>query len=105
MSSDPRERRAEARVTLAFLISAAAALVLAGVYIAGGQPQLEGIFLGLSLLALAFGFVTWGNHLMPAGPYTDDRHPLAPSGGEPGATGGEFDPGGVLSPREMPIPG
>jgi ubiquinol-cytochrome c reductase iron-sulfur subunit len=103
MSADRRERRAEVRVTIAFLISAAAALALAGVYIAGGQAQLEGTFLGVSLLALAFGFVTWGNHLMPAGPYTDDRHPLESPDEEQDATEDEFDPGGILSRRKMLI--
>jgi ubiquinol-cytochrome c reductase iron-sulfur subunit len=103
MSADRRERRAEVRVTIAFLISAAAALALAGVYIAGGQAQLEGTFLGVSLLALAFGFVTWGNHLMPAGPYTDDRHPLESPDKEQDATEDEFDPGGILSRRKMLI--
>ena len=75
-------------MTIAFLLSAVAALALAGVYVAGGQPQLEGVFLGLSLLALAFGFVTWGNHLMPSGPFEDSRHPLAPPDEEQEAVGG-----------------
>ena len=68
MSSNPQERRAEARVTVAFLISAAAALVLAGVYIAGGQPQLEGIFLGLSLR-----FVAADRRVPTARPCDDSR--------------------------------
>jgi ubiquinol-cytochrome c reductase iron-sulfur subunit len=103
MSPDRRERRAEVRVTIAFLVSAAAALALAGVYIAGGQAQLEGTFLGVSLVALAFGFVTWGNHLMPAGPFEDSRHPLTPPDEEQEATEDEFDPGGILSRRKVLI--
>jgi ubiquinol-cytochrome c reductase iron-sulfur subunit len=70
------ERRAERRVVVAFLLAAGAAVALAVVYWQGGQPQLEGVFLGISLGGLAFGFVTWANHLMGDVQVTGARHPL-----------------------------
>ena len=69
--------KAEARAAAAFLIVALAALALTVVYWRGGQPRVEGALLGLAFGALGYGFVTWASHLMPQGPYTEPRPPLA----------------------------
>jgi ubiquinol-cytochrome c reductase iron-sulfur subunit len=37
------------------------------VYLEGGQPQLEGALLALSLGGLAYGLVAWAKYLMPGG--------------------------------------
>ncbi|MEA2844257.1 MAG: ubiquinol-cytochrome c reductase iron-sulfur subunit, partial [Actinomycetota bacterium] len=68
------ERRAERRVAVSFLVCAASAVGLAVVYLRGGNPQLEGLLLGLALASIAVGFVMWANHLMPRGPFVDSRH-------------------------------
>ena len=95
------ERRAERRASAAFLVSAAAAVGLAVVYWRGGQPQLEGLFLGLSLLAMAFGFVTWANHLMPKGPFEGTRHEMASPAAERRAVEADFERGGTLTRRKL----
>ena len=60
-------------ITIAFLLSAAASLGLAGVYVAGGQPQAEGALLGISLGGLAVGFVRLAKHFLPHGPFVEER--------------------------------
>jgi ubiquinol-cytochrome c reductase iron-sulfur subunit len=92
-------RRAERRVVVAFASSAVAAAALAIVYWRGGQPQLEGLLLGVSLGALAFGFVTWANHLLTEGPVTGDRHPLPSPPAVEAAAEDAFERDGELTRR------
>jgi ubiquinol-cytochrome c reductase iron-sulfur subunit len=68
------ERFAERTSALAFLISAGAFIGLAAVYWRGGQPQAEGALLAMGFAGLAYGLVTWGNHLLPQGPFEEERH-------------------------------
>jgi ubiquinol-cytochrome c reductase iron-sulfur subunit len=72
--STGRERFAERTSALAFLLSTAAFLGLAVVYWRGGQPQAEGALLATGFAGLAYGLVTWGNHLLPPGPFEEERH-------------------------------
>lgn len=58
-----------------FALSACASLALTVVYLRGGQPQLEGILLGVALGGLAYGLVVWAKHLMPGGHEVQERHP------------------------------
>ena len=55
---DP-DRGATRAIGLAFGLSAAASLGLTVVYALGGQPQLEGILLGIALGGLGMGFALW----------------------------------------------
>jgi ubiquinol-cytochrome c reductase iron-sulfur subunit len=54
-------------------LSAAASIGLTVVYAFGGQPQLEGLLLGLSLGGLAAGLGLWAKHLLPSGPFVQER--------------------------------
>src|SRR5437868_13848691 len=74
MSDTRSERFAERTSALAFLLSAAAFVGLAIVYARGGQPQAEGALLATGFAGLAYGLVTWGNHLLPQGPFEEARH-------------------------------
>ena len=65
----------ERRVAVAFLASTVAALGLAGVYVAGGQPQAEGALLFVALGGLGVGAVQWAR-LIDDGPVVDDRGAL-----------------------------
>ena len=58
---------------LAFVFSALASLALVVVYVTGGQPQLEGILLGIGLGGLGIGLVAWARNLMPSGPFVQAR--------------------------------
>lgn len=70
------ERRTERAIAVALVISAVSALGLAAVYAAGGQVQWEGLLLGISLASLGWALAAWGKHLLPAGPFVQERHPL-----------------------------
>lgn len=71
-----RERGAIRAVGTAFAVSALASIGLFVVYALGGQPQVEGMLLGVALGGLALGFVVWGKVLMPAGPFVEEREPM-----------------------------
>lgn len=66
----------ERRIAVTLVVATLAALALAGVYIAGGQAQLEGALLGTSLGALGIAVVLWAKHLFPQEEVTDERPSL-----------------------------
>jgi ubiquinol-cytochrome c reductase iron-sulfur subunit len=61
----------------AFALSAAASIGLTVLYAMGGQPQLEGALIGVSLGSLAVAFVLWGKHLMPQSLFVEEREPMS----------------------------
>jgi ubiquinol-cytochrome c reductase iron-sulfur subunit len=71
-----RARRGERLTALAFGVSIVGAVGLAVVFWAGGQPQLEGLLLGLALGGLGVGLVVWARFFMPHGPVIEERKPL-----------------------------
>jgi ubiquinol-cytochrome c reductase iron-sulfur subunit len=92
-------------VTLAFLVTAAAAVGVTAVYWTGGDPQAEGALLGVAFLALGAGLVLWAHHLLPRGPYVEPRPDLQASSAEEEATDADFERGGVLTRRRMMVGG
>ena len=97
------ERRAERQITALFLLSSVCAIALAIVYLEGGQPQLEGLFLGLAFGGVACGMVIWGNRLLPQGPFVDNRHELRSSDAELEAAEEDVDPFGAVTRRKMVV--
>lgn len=73
----PPAATSERRIATAFGLSALAALGLAGVYVRGGQPQLEGALLAVSLGSLGVGMVLWARDLFPQEEAVAQRQPLA----------------------------
>lgn len=71
------EGRAERRAVSAFGVCTVAAIALGVVYWRGGQPQAEGALLGVAFAALCYGFISWARHLLPQGPFVQEREPLA----------------------------
>jgi ubiquinol-cytochrome c reductase iron-sulfur subunit len=69
----------ERRIAVALVTSAAAALALTLVYARGGQPQLEGALLGLSLGALGVAIVLWARYLFPEEEVVGERPTLESS--------------------------
>ena len=61
---------AERRIAVLLLLSTAAALGLAGVYIAGGQPQAEGARLGVALTGIGVALILWARGLSTEGEVT-----------------------------------
>lgn len=68
---------AERRIAVLLLMSTAAALGLAVVYIAGGQPQLEGALLGVSLTGIGVAVILWARGLSTEGTVIAERGPLS----------------------------
>lgn len=65
--------RGAKRIGVALGVSVAGSLGLFVVYLQGGQPQLEGALLFLSLGGICAALGLWAKHLMPAGEQTEER--------------------------------
>ncbi len=74
-------------------ITTLAALILAGVYLAGGQPQVEGLLLMIALGSLGLGFVVFARDLVPGSEQTAPRHPEPSSPTQRAATDAAFERG------------
>ena len=68
---------AERRIAAMLLASTVAALGLAGVYIAGGQPQAEGALLGVSLGGIGVALILWARGLSTEGTVMGERGTLS----------------------------
>ena len=73
----PATRGAYLTVVAALSISIVAGLGLAVVYSVGGQPQLEGLLLALSLLGIGIGIVVWAKRFLPNDEVEEERKPLS----------------------------
>lgn len=88
-------RRASLVVAIAFGAATLAALGLFVVYIAGGQPQVEGALLFVALAGIGAGLMVWATRLMTGiGQITQSRRHAPPPPGEKEAAG-EAMAGGV----------
>lgn len=87
------DRRAERVVAGAFVASIVGAVLLAAVYITGGQPQLEGAALALALGGLGVAVVVWAKTFMPDDEVTEERPELASSEEEVRAFTESFEAG------------
>jgi ubiquinol-cytochrome c reductase iron-sulfur subunit len=67
-------RRAEAIIGLVLLAGLAGFCAYGALFWVGGQPQWEGIFLGVGLFMFGFGMSAWGKYLLPQGPFEEERH-------------------------------
>ncbi len=82
------------RITSAsFIVSALSSLALAGVYVSGGQPQLEGLLLGISMGGIAVGLALVAKETLPRGPFEQDRALLPGQSEERKAAEEAFDEG------------
>jgi ubiquinol-cytochrome c reductase iron-sulfur subunit len=74
-----RLRGAEVAIALGFVAAVFGGFGLAAVYAAGGQPQVEGALLFVTLTGIGLGVAAWGKYLFPNGPYAQEREPLTSS--------------------------
>jgi ubiquinol-cytochrome c reductase iron-sulfur subunit len=70
-------RGTEVAIAIGFSVAIAGAIGLAVCYALGGQVQVEGALLLLTLGGIGFGIAAWGKYLMPNGPFVQAREPLA----------------------------
>ncbi len=78
----PDTRRAERRIALSFGISMVSGFALLGVYLAGGQTQIEAVLLATSLGGIGAGIIVWSQQLLPNELHVEPRHAAA----DPGST-------------------
>ncbi len=78
------ERRVELVIAGAFAVAGLSGLGLLGVYVAGGQTQIEGVLLALCLGGIGLGVILWAQRLLPNDLTIEPRHPLG-SGPAPAA--------------------
>lgn len=69
-------RGVELVVAVSFLVSVIASVALGATYWLGGQPQIEGALLFVTLGGIGVGMVAWGKYLVPQGPYVHEREVL-----------------------------
>jgi ubiquinol-cytochrome c reductase iron-sulfur subunit len=94
-----KQKRASSRAMgLGFGASVVASIGLTVVYALGGQPQLEGLLLAMSLGGIALGLILWGEELMPKVPFVEERHDLVVTGDEAQAAE-SFEEGAELIER------
>lgn len=93
------ELRATRHIAVALGITTLAALGLAVVYVAGGQTQLEGVMIATALGGLGYAFVVTARRLLPQGPFTEAREPLASSSDDVLAFARDFDAVYELDPQ------
>jgi ubiquinol-cytochrome c reductase iron-sulfur subunit len=84
-------RKPERIVAVALVVAIVAALSLFVVYVRGGNPQAEGILLGLALGGVGAGLMVWAFALMPR--IRDETHPRRPADAGPVAGPDEVDAG------------
>ena len=80
-------------IAAGFGSSALASVALSIIYVLGGQPQLEGLLLGVALGGLALGLILWGEELMPSDPYVEEREVLLREAEERVRAGEAFEEG------------
>ena len=83
----------ERRIATAFIVSTLGALGLATVYVRGGQPQLEGALLAVSMGGLGVGLILWAKYLLPTAPVVGEREELGSSREERQAFEASFERG------------
>ena len=71
------DRPVELVIAGAFGAAAVAGLALLGVYVAGGQTQVEGVLLAICLGGIGFGVILWAQRLLPNDLRIESRHSLA----------------------------
>jgi quinol---cytochrome c reductase iron-sulfur subunit len=72
-----KEQRAAAWVGFCFVVSALGGIGLLVCYALGGQVQIEGALLGISLGGIGIGLSLWGKYLFGEEIVTEEREPIA----------------------------
>jgi ubiquinol-cytochrome c reductase iron-sulfur subunit len=96
MRESPRTAGA---IGVALISSALASLGLTVVYVLGGQPQAEGILLGVALGGLGVGLILWAKQFMPVGHAVQTRSLYGPTPQEREAAEDTFEAGADLMAR------
>ena len=94
------ERPSTGRIAGAsFVVSVAGSIGLVITYLFGGQPQLEGVFLGIALGGLALGLLSWARDAMPHGHFVQERKDLSSDDPEQSEMEDDFEEGAEVFAR------
>jgi ubiquinol-cytochrome c reductase iron-sulfur subunit len=96
MSADggtPRTTGSFVAAAAAFVIAVVSAIALIVVYLQGGQPQLEGLFLALTSGGIGVGIVLWAKHELGEEEVEEPREDMASSEAEIEAFRADFQAG------------
>ena len=95
------ERRAELRAAAWFSLSTLGAIGLVASYVEDASTRWQGLALFVALGGLGLGLVTWANHLMPSGPFTEERAPLPSGDAETEEATEAFEEGATMARRTL----
>jgi ubiquinol-cytochrome c reductase iron-sulfur subunit len=87
-------RDATRLIAVSFSVSALASLGLLITYVVGGQPQVEGSLIAVSLGSLALGLILWAHNLMPTGHFVEEREPHGSTSAERASFTADLDRSG-----------
>ncbi|MDQ4095212.1 MAG: Rieske 2Fe-2S domain-containing protein [Actinomycetota bacterium] len=79
-------------IAASFVVSMLASIALVVLYAFGGDPQLEGVFLGVALGALGLGIVVWAIDLLYEPEQTEEREAIPSPEEERNQAEDAFDP-------------
>ncbi len=85
--------RAERVIGASFAVAVLAAVGLGITYLQGGNPQLEGVLLALTLGGIGVGIVVWAKSFMPNDEVTEERHPVESAEEDVAAFTADFERG------------
>jgi ubiquinol-cytochrome c reductase iron-sulfur subunit len=88
------DRRAETLAAVSFGLATVAAVALSVVFWRGGQPQAEGVLLGIVTGGLGVGIVLWARLATPQEHVTEERHLVGSSEEQVAALESDLEAGG-----------
>jgi ubiquinol-cytochrome c reductase iron-sulfur subunit len=103
--ADRRERRAERSAVVAFAVATVAAIGLTITYAFGGDAQVEGLLLGLTLGSIGAGVVIWAKGFLPNEEATEQRSPIGSTSEEVEAFAADFRAGTEETSRRRVVLG
>jgi ubiquinol-cytochrome c reductase iron-sulfur subunit len=92
-ASRPRATVSFVAAVVSFVVALIAAVVLIVIYLQGGQPQLEGLFLALTCGGIGIGIVLWAKHEIGEEEVEEERPDMASSEEEVEAFKADFAAG------------
>jgi ubiquinol-cytochrome c reductase iron-sulfur subunit len=105
MAEPDGDRRAETLAAVSFALATVAALALVVVFWRGGQPQAEGLLLGVVTGGLGVGIVLWARLATPQHDVVEERHLVGSTEEQVTALASDFGAGGAAFGRRRLLVG
>lgn len=105
MTEPGADQREERLAAVAFGLATVAAVALSVVYWRGGQPQAEGVLLGVVTGGLGVGIVAWARLATPQGHVTEERHLVGSTEEQVSELASDIEAGGAAFGRRRLLVG